>query len=151
MFPSQNTHSITSSDFFPSERMVLPLWRSLHSLNLMLPKEDRRAMLLRLYNDDSPLMDHSKDRFLAKTNTESNANGEKVTVGKGEDESLKVDDDDGESLPIEDEDISAPGLGPGSLNNNGTEETGKISQDEAEVAVGLKDIDDVEVNVNEDI
>lgn len=46
-----------------SERMVLPLWRSLHSLNLMLPKEDRKAMLLRLYNEDTPLMDHSKDRF----------------------------------------------------------------------------------------
>ena len=43
--------------------MVLPLWRSLHSLNLMLPKEDRKAMLLRLFNEDTPLMDHSKDRF----------------------------------------------------------------------------------------
>lgn len=29
----------------------------------MLPKEDRKAMLLRLYNEDTPLMDHSKDRF----------------------------------------------------------------------------------------
>ncbi|KAI9761855.1 MAG: hypothetical protein M4579_000795 [Chaenotheca gracillima] len=37
------------------ERMVLPLWRSMYSLNLMLPKEDRRAMLLRIFNDDSPL------------------------------------------------------------------------------------------------
>lgn len=46
-----------------SERIVLPLWRSLYSVNLMLPKEDRKAMLLRLYNDDSPLLDHSKDRF----------------------------------------------------------------------------------------
>ena len=45
------------------ERMVLPLWRSLHSLNLMLPKEDRKAMLLRLFNEDTPLQDHSKDRF----------------------------------------------------------------------------------------
>lgn len=43
--------------------MVLPLWRSLYSLNLMLPKEDRKAMLLRIYNEDTPLMDHSKDRF----------------------------------------------------------------------------------------
>ncbi len=50
-----------------SERITLPLWRSLHSLNLMLPKEDRKAMLLRLFNDDSPLMDHSKERFLQKT------------------------------------------------------------------------------------
>ena len=50
------------SDGF-SQRMVLPLWRSLHSLNLMLPKEDRKAMLLRLFNEDTPLQDHSKDRF----------------------------------------------------------------------------------------
>lgn len=51
------------------ERLVLPLWRSLHSLNLMLPKEDRKAMLLRLYNDDSPLLDHSKERFDAAAGT----------------------------------------------------------------------------------
>ncbi|WEW54888.1 tRNA (cytosine-5-)-methyltransferase ncl1 [Emydomyces testavorans] len=38
------------------ERMVLPLWRSLYSLNLMLPKEERRAMLLRLFNDETPLV-----------------------------------------------------------------------------------------------
>ncbi|KAJ5774794.1 Methyltransferase (Ncl1) [Penicillium paradoxum] len=39
-----------------TERMVLPLWRSLHSLNLMLPKEERRAMLLRIFNDSTPLI-----------------------------------------------------------------------------------------------
>ena len=32
------------------------------SLNLMLPKEERKAMLLRLYNDDTPLIDHSQQR-----------------------------------------------------------------------------------------
>ena len=53
----------TNMSTFYSESMVLPLWRSNYSLNLMLPKEDRKAMLLRLYNDDTPLMDHSKDRF----------------------------------------------------------------------------------------
>ena len=51
--------------------MVLPLWRSLYSLNLMLPKEDRKAMLLRLFNDDSPLEDHSKDRFKKGANLPS--------------------------------------------------------------------------------
>ena len=58
--------------------MVLPLWRSLHSLNLMLPKEDRRAMLLRLFNEDTPLMDHSKDRFNkdAKANTNADTKEE---------------------------------------------------------------------------
>lgn len=53
--------------------MVLPLWRSMHSLNLMLPKEDRKAMLLRLYNEDTPLQDHSKDRF-AKQSLKSEPN-----------------------------------------------------------------------------
>lgn len=38
------------------ERMALPLWKSIHSLNLMLPKEDRSAMLLRIFNDTSPLI-----------------------------------------------------------------------------------------------
>ena len=36
--------------------MIFPLWKSLHSLNLMLPKEDRKALLLRLFNDDTPLI-----------------------------------------------------------------------------------------------
>ncbi|EED22293.1 methyltransferase (Ncl1), putative [Talaromyces stipitatus ATCC 10500] len=38
------------------ERMVIPLWRSMYSVNLMLPKEDRRAMLLRLFNDSEPVV-----------------------------------------------------------------------------------------------
>lgn len=42
------------------ERIVLPLWRSMHSLNLMLAKEDRTAMLLRIYNDTTPLINNQK-------------------------------------------------------------------------------------------
>lgn len=42
--------------------MILPLWRSLHSLNLMLPKEDRRALLLRLFDDDTPLVNTTLKR-----------------------------------------------------------------------------------------
>ncbi|PYH97919.1 S-adenosyl-L-methionine-dependent methyltransferase [Aspergillus ellipticus CBS 707.79] len=45
-----------------NENMVLPLWRSLHSVNLMLPKEDRRAMLQRLFNDDTPLVNTTHKR-----------------------------------------------------------------------------------------
>jgi len=37
----------------------------------MLPKEERKAMLLRLYNDDSPLIDNSKDRFNKKQNSDA--------------------------------------------------------------------------------
>ncbi|KAH7031225.1 S-adenosyl-L-methionine-dependent methyltransferase [Microdochium trichocladiopsis] len=42
-----------------AEKMVLPLWKSFHSLNLMLPKEDRSAMLLRIFNDTSPVINQS--------------------------------------------------------------------------------------------
>ena len=47
--------------------MVLPLWRSLHSVNLMLPKEERRAMLLRIFNDDTPLVNITQKRANADT------------------------------------------------------------------------------------
>jgi multisite-specific tRNA:(cytosine-C5)-methyltransferase len=40
--------------------MVFPLWKSVQSLNLMLPKEDRKALLLRLFNDETPLVNLSQ-------------------------------------------------------------------------------------------
>jgi len=43
-----------------TERLTMPLWRGATSVNLMLPKDERKAMLLRLYNDDSELVDNSK-------------------------------------------------------------------------------------------
>ncbi|KAJ2905429.1 hypothetical protein MKZ38_005527 [Zalerion maritima] len=49
----------TGDDPAFTERMVLPLWKSVHSLNLMLPKEDRSAMLLRIFNDTSPVVNLS--------------------------------------------------------------------------------------------
>ena len=51
----------------------------------MLPKEDRKAMLLRLYNDDSPLMDHSKDRFMVRYDhdaPDSPMSEERVIIGQ---------------------------------------------------------------------
>jgi multisite-specific tRNA:(cytosine-C5)-methyltransferase len=46
------------------ERVVLPLWRSLYSLNLMLAKEDRTAMLLRIFNDSTPLVNNRNPKFV---------------------------------------------------------------------------------------
>ena len=83
-----------------TKRLVIPLWRSLHSLNLMLPKEERKAMLLSLYNDDSPLMDHSKERFAGGTS--------KLEIGEP-----ASDDGDvvvGEKMEL-DEDIDGVGVG----------------------------------------
>lgn len=81
-----------------TERLVIPLWRSLHSLNLMLPKEERKAMLLSLYNDDSPLMDHSKERFAAGTS--------KLEMG----EPTSDDDDMGVGEKMELNDIDSVGM-----------------------------------------
>ena len=44
------------------EGFTLPLWRSLHSLNLMLPKDERKAMLLRVFEEDVELINHSEAR-----------------------------------------------------------------------------------------
>lgn len=64
----------TDAEF--SERMSLPLWKSFHSLNLMLPKEDRSAMLLRIYNDTTPLINSiHKHR---KTDEEEKKDGDAV-------------------------------------------------------------------------
>jgi multisite-specific tRNA:(cytosine-C5)-methyltransferase len=59
------------------ERMVLPLWRSAASLNLMLAKEDRTAMLLRIFNDTTPLVNNS-------TNKQKAEEAEKLKVEEGE-------------------------------------------------------------------
>ncbi|KAK6853394.1 methyltransferase domain-containing protein [Apiospora arundinis] len=62
------------SDADWKERMVLPLWKSFQSLNLMLPKEDRAAMLLRLFNDTTPVINQTlKDAAAAKKAAEDKA------------------------------------------------------------------------------
>jgi multisite-specific tRNA:(cytosine-C5)-methyltransferase len=73
-----------------SERMVLPLWRSLHSLNLMLAKEDRTAMLLRIFNDATPLVNNHNPTKRAGRIADS-ANPEVAAGFKMEDEEVKVD------------------------------------------------------------
>lgn len=62
----------TGEDEAFTERMALPLWKSIHSLNLMLPKEDRKAMLLRIYNDTTPVI----NKALKTKYTEAQAEGE---------------------------------------------------------------------------
>ncbi|KAH6673351.1 S-adenosyl-L-methionine-dependent methyltransferase [Halenospora varia] len=59
------------------ERMVIPLWRSLHSLNLMLAKEDRSAMLLRIFNDTTPLINNSQEGRIKR---EADAKAEEAKI-----------------------------------------------------------------------
>ncbi|KAK8159834.1 cytosine-5--methyltransferase NCL1 [Phyllosticta citrichinensis] len=69
------------------ERLVLPLWRSISSLNLMLPKEERKAMLLRLYNDSSELVDNSlrnKQQQQQRNGTSTPAQDSAIVVNEAE-------------------------------------------------------------------
>jgi len=83
------------------ESLTLPLWRSMHSLNLMLPKEERKAMLLRIFDEDVELVNHSdpqqRDKQLSKKTEDRPAAG-----------SIKAEDDAKElQLKIQEEDDSA--------------------------------------------
>lgn len=88
------------------EHLVMPLWRGLGSVNLMLPKEERKAMLLRLFNDDSPLIDHSKEKADRERERQKEAktekkleNDDKNVDEDGDDDevsALRGDDDDGD-------------------------------------------------------
>jgi hypothetical protein len=63
----------------------------------MLAKDDRKAMLLRLFNDDSPLKDRSQDRFAAtapedaSTSTLPGTTAERIEGGDHAEE-LQVDE-----------------------------------------------------------
>lgn len=76
------------------ERMVLPLWRSAASLNLMLAKEDRTAMLLRIFNDTTPLINNStrKQEIEETEKMEIDEDKKPLTPGfKLEEGNVKVD------------------------------------------------------------
>jgi multisite-specific tRNA:(cytosine-C5)-methyltransferase len=76
-----------------TERMVLPLWKSLHSLNLMLAKEDRTAMLLRIFNDSTPLVNnHPSKRERIDTLIDTAVTDEEV---KMEEEGVHIKPDEG--------------------------------------------------------
>ncbi|KAI1937236.1 tRNA (cytosine-5-)-methyltransferase ncl1 [Ophidiomyces ophidiicola] len=79
------------------ERMILPLWRSLHSLNLMLPKEERRAMLLRLFNDETPLINTTQKKEAA---TASGMENGLNSPGAEELSDRPEDGAEGERLPM---------------------------------------------------
>lgn len=66
------------------EALTLPLWRSLHSLNLMLPKEERRAMLLRIFNEDVELVNNAEIDKLRAKEREAAAKEEPVGSISGE-------------------------------------------------------------------
>ncbi|KAK0643456.1 S-adenosyl-L-methionine-dependent methyltransferase [Cercophora newfieldiana] len=107
-------------DEYFNETMALPLWKSFHSLNLMLPKEDRSAMLLRIYNDTTPLVnmgirkDEKKEEQQPVVATEAEAVVE-AAEAKGEDTVMGEDTSEtkeGGAAPKEDEKVPVENEAP---------------------------------------
>ncbi|KAF4126642.1 multisite-specific tRNA:(cytosine-C5)-methyltransferase [Geosmithia morbida] len=88
------------------ESMALPLWKSIHSLNLMLPKEDRSAMLLRVFNDTSPLVNITlKKQQEQKKLQEAGAGAGAAEDDEDEsavDAAVATEDAPAEDVPVED-------------------------------------------------
>lgn len=76
-------------DEYFNESLALPLWKSFHSLNLMLPKEDRSAMLLRIFNDTTPLVnmgikkDKKEDDNAVEVEAEAEVKEEDTVMAEG--------------------------------------------------------------------
>lgn len=94
-----------------NERMVLPLWRSLHSLNLMLAKEDRTAMLLRIYNDTTPLVNNSKSFAKDKAKADEDATSTPVDAST-ENGVSKLEAEQAEDMKV-DSPLTVAVTGPG--------------------------------------
>jgi multisite-specific tRNA:(cytosine-C5)-methyltransferase len=87
-------------------RMVLPLWRHPGSANLMVDKDDRKAMLLRLFNEkDTEIINHVADKAKAEQKAleaeeaaeDGVSDGEQATeamVAEEEEGVAKVDEED---------------------------------------------------------
>ncbi|KAG6036508.1 hypothetical protein E4U41_005639 [Claviceps citrina] len=86
-----------------TESMALPLWKSIHSLNLMLPKEDRAAMLLRIFNDTTPLINNTLNKQKDPKKEQEQEQDEVKQTSTGV-EPTDVEPADVEDLPSPDED-----------------------------------------------
>lgn len=84
-----------------SERMALPLWKSVHSLNLMLPKEDRSAMLLRIFNDTTPLVNAQLNKKQGGVGEKQEEKVEDAAAKEGAEE--EVGEENVEDLPTPEE------------------------------------------------
>ncbi|KAF5853196.1 hypothetical protein GGP41_001735 [Bipolaris sorokiniana] len=87
-------------------RMVLPLWRHPGSANLMVDKDDRKAMLLRLFNEkDTEIINHVADKAKAEMQAKEaeEAAGEAAEEANGSDEEeggVSLDAADGEDVKM---------------------------------------------------
>jgi multisite-specific tRNA:(cytosine-C5)-methyltransferase len=92
-------------------RMVLPLWRHPGSANLMVDKDDRKAMLLRLFNEkDTEIINHVADKAKAEQESRDKAEMEDVKKENGDvsdgeqaDEAMIAEEEEGVAIKDDDE------------------------------------------------
>jgi multisite-specific tRNA:(cytosine-C5)-methyltransferase len=101
-------------------RMVLPLWRHPGSANLMVDKDDRKAMLLRLFNEkDTEIINHVADKAKAEQQARDaeeageedvKDNGGDVSDGEQATEAMVAEEEEGAmKVEVEDEDVKMEG------------------------------------------
>jgi len=104
----------------------------LHSLNLMLPKEERKAMLLRIFDDNSPLIDHSQQRREAHEIAAAASAKEDPTEVKGAEPETFVDQDDGGvklNADVDEDMDDADATAPVGASGVGTEDDALATED----------------------
>ncbi|KAJ4354752.1 tRNA (cytosine-5-)-methyltransferase ncl1 [Ascochyta clinopodiicola] len=84
-------------------RMVLPLWRHPGSANMMVDKDDRKAMLLRLWGEkDTEIINHVAEKAKREAAEELAEEDAKASVVEGENvEDMDVDENGGVAVDAE--------------------------------------------------
>ncbi|RPA76763.1 S-adenosyl-L-methionine-dependent methyltransferase [Ascobolus immersus RN42] len=92
------------------DAMILPLWKSRHTINLMLPKEERKAMLARIFQDYSEILDSTgknkqdkKDAEATEVKAEGEVEADAVEVLKEVEQEAAADADSDAEVAVAEE------------------------------------------------
>lgn len=112
----------------------------------MLAKDERKAMLLRLFNDDTPLKDRSKDRFAATAQGDASTSTLRGTTAERANVHFMADElAGGEDVPIDEQ---AENGVDGGEEVPVDEEAGNEVNGEAEMKIGEGGDDEEEVGLD---
>jgi multisite-specific tRNA:(cytosine-C5)-methyltransferase len=111
-------------------RMVLPMWRHPGSANLMVDKDDRKAMLLRLFNEkNTEIINHVADKAKAQQKVKED---EEAAEAKDEEVAEAKDEEVAEAKDEEDVEMA---------DGEGVAEQDIANEEEGGVAIDMEDDD----------
>lgn len=97
----------------------------------MLAKDERKAMLLRLFNDDTPLKDRSKERFAAKAQEDASTSTLRSTTAERAKVHYMADEPAGD----EEEPVDEEAEGNGADGEEAKPKIGEVDDDDEEGGV----------------